>query len=221
MVKLMGRPLLLDLFCCAGGCAVGYHRAGFEVVGVDIEPQPKFPFEFVQADAMTFPLDGFDAIHASPPCQRYSRINRGMGTADQYPDLIAPVRERLERSGVPWVIENVEGAPLRWPVVLCGTMFGLRTTGGLWLRRHRLFETSFAMLVRPCRHPRSPSIGVYGNGTNFHHRRRLGRNITTNEQREAMGINWMARAELTQAIPPAYTEYIGRHLIKQLPNRPD
>jgi len=215
-VQSIVRPRLLDLFCCAGGAGMGYHLAGFDVFGVDIEPQPKYPFQFVQADAMRFPLDGFDAIHASPPCQAYSRICKGMGTAKDHPDLVAAVRERLESSGVPWVIENVEGAPLRFPITLCGTMFCLRSKSGLWLRRHRGFETSWMMLAPPCEHPRSPSIGVYGNGTNSHHRKRLGRNITTEEQREAMGIDWMARKELTQAIPPAYTRWIGERMLAEL-----
>lgn len=115
----MTKPRLLDLFCGAGGAAAGYHRAGFDVVGVDINPQPNYPFEFHQADAMTFPLDGFDAIHASPPCQRYSRMSTSRPTlAATYPDLVAPIRERIERG--PYVIENVPGAPLVDPLVLCG-----------------------------------------------------------------------------------------------------
>ena len=119
----MRRRRLLDLFCGAGGAAVGYHRAGFDVVGVDIEPQPRYPFEFHQADAMTFPLDGFDVIHASPPCQAYTDLRRARAASTA---LIEPVRER-SRFGVPYVIENVEGAPLLDPIVLCGTMFpGLR-----------------------------------------------------------------------------------------------
>lgn len=213
---MSNRPRLLDLFCGAGGCAVGYHRAGFDVVGVDIKPQPHYPFEFHQADAMTFDLCGFDVVHSSPPCQAYSRICRGMGTASTHPDLVAKVRERLTSSGVPWIIENVEGAPLQFPITLCGTMFGLQSKSGLWLRRHRGFELSWGMLAPTCQHPRSPSIGVYGNGTNSHHLKRLGRNITTEEQREAMGIDWMPRSELTQAIPPAYTEFIGRQLLARI-----
>ncbi len=209
-------PLLLDLFCGAGGCSMGYHRAGFDVVGVDVNPQPHYPFKFIQADAMTFPLDGFDVIHASPPCQKYSVICKGMGTTDGRPDLVAATRSRLETSGVPWVIENVEGAPLRFPLLLCGSMFGLQTSEGLWLRRHRLFESSMMFLGPQCCHPRGMSIGVYGNGTNSWHREKLGRNITTDEQREAMGIDWMPRKWLSQAIPPAYTEWIGRRIIESL-----
>jgi hypothetical protein len=141
---------LLDLFCGAGGAGVGYHRAGFEVVGVDIEPQPNFPFEFVQADAMTYPLDGFDAIHASPPCQAYSLASgyQGKGARAKYPELVGPTRDLLVQTGLPWVIENVPNAPIRKDLLLCGEMFGLR------LHRHRIFELGgrFAMM----QHPHSP-----------------------------------------------------------------
>lgn len=204
---------LLDLFCKAGGASMGYHRAGFRVVGVDIEPQPRYPFEFHQHDAMTFPLDGFDVIHASPPCQRYSAINRGMKTSHKYPDLVSAVRRRLE--GRMYVIENVVGAPLMQPITLCGSHFGL-SSGNMWLRRHRWFELPVLLLAPSCEHPNGLSIGVYGNGTNKWHRDLLGRNITVAEQREAMGIDWMTRAELTQAIPPAYTEWIGRRLRQEV-----
>jgi DNA (cytosine-5)-methyltransferase 1 len=124
------KPRILDLFCCAGGVAVGYSRAGFDIVGVDIDPQPHFPFEFIQADALTLDmkfLRSFDAIHASPPCQSYSDLAKRNRNAHEWPRLIEPVREILIKSGKPYVIENVEGAPLLNPVVLCGTMFkGLR-----------------------------------------------------------------------------------------------
>jgi DNA (cytosine-5)-methyltransferase 1 len=209
----MRKPRLLDLFCGAGGCSVGYSRAGFEVVGVDINPQPHYPFEFRQADATSFPLDGFDVIHASPPCQRYSAICKGMGITDDKPDLVDWTRVRLLTSGVPYVIENVVGSPLENPIRLCGSMFGLTTKGGLWLRRHRLFESNVPLPQPKCQHPRGLSIGVYGNGTNRWHRDLLGRNITTEEQREAMGIDWMPRKYLTQAIPPAYTEWIGKQIV--------
>src|SRR5580658_6025519 len=143
---------LLDLFCCAGGVAVGYSRSGFEVVGVDIEPQPNFPFSFVQADALTLPMEflkSFDAIHASPPCQSYSDLAKRNGHADEWPRLIEPVREMLIETGKPYVIENVDGAPLLNPVVLCGTMFK-----GLRVLRHRLFEANFPILIPPHgRHP--------------------------------------------------------------------
>jgi DNA (cytosine-5)-methyltransferase 1 len=144
---------LLDLFCCAGGAAEGYSRAGFEVVGVDIKPQPHYPHTFIQADALTLKRDfmaSFDAIHASPPCQSYSDLAKRNGNADEWPRLVEPVREMLIRSGLPYIIENVEGAPLLNPAVLCGTMFK-----DLRVLRHRLFETSFPVMVPPHgRHPK-------------------------------------------------------------------
>ena len=209
----MSKPVLLDLFCGAGGAAMGYHRAGFDVVGVDIRPQPHYPFRFIQADAMTFPLDGYDAIHASPPCQYYSlaaKYQRNRGKV--YPDLIPPVRERLSASGLPWVMENVEGAPLINPVMLCGSMFGLG------VRRHRLFESpalsrSLVFTAAACRHDRI-FLCVTGHGTPSWVREKLGRCQTAAESRAAMGIEWMNRDELSQAIPPAYTEWLGRQLIE-------
>lgn len=147
------KPRLLDLFCGAGGSAVGYARAGFEVVGVDLKSQPRYPFEFHQADAMTYPLDGFDAIHASPPCQAYSVAQKLQGNL--HPDLIGPTRFRLTESGKPYVIENVVGAPLLKPTLLQGTMFGLRT------ERKRLFETSFLLPMPPLAYtaPRHAKMG--------------------------------------------------------------
>ena len=203
------RPRLLDLFCGAGGAAMGYHRAGFDVVGVDVKPQPRYPFEFRQADAMTFPLDGFDAIHASPPCQAFSIATRMQGNPADHPDLLTPTRERLRQSRVPWVIENVQGAPLRTDFKLCGCMFGLG------VRRERWFETSWWAydLRQPCHHP-EPVIGVYGySGPRPGSGRISGRLATWSK---AMGIDWMEVLELAQAIPPAYTEYIGRQLIEAL-----
>jgi DNA (cytosine-5)-methyltransferase 1 len=201
---------LLDLFCGAGGCSMGYHRAGFDVVGVDINPQPHYPFEFHQADAMTYPLDGFDIIHASPPCQAYSQSALSQRNAGkEYPDLLAPTRTRLEASGAAWIIENVPGAPMRPDLRLCGCQFGLK------LRRERWFETSwraFAM-IPPCNHP-EPVVSVVGHGTPSWVREKLGFNPTIHHYREAMGIDWMNRSELSQAIPPAYTEYIGAHLME-------
>ena len=202
-------PRLLDLFCGAGGCAMGYHRAGFEVVGVDINPQPHYPFEFDQADALTYPLEGFDVIHASPPCQHYAKFSRNLGTAARHPDLVPPMQKRL--AGHVYVLENVVGAPLVWPFMLCGSMFGLH------VRRHRLFESPFLqphLIFAPmaCRHDGIP-IGVYGNGTTVWHREKLGRNVHVAEKREAMGIDWMTGAELKESIPPAYTEWIGRQVL--------
>ena len=135
------RPRLLDLFCKAGGGAMGYVRAGFEVIGVDIKPQPHYPFEFHQGDAMTYPLEGFDAYHASPPCQRYSRT-KSLHPGCKYPDLLAQTRNLLIATGKPWVIENVVGAPFQHWIMLCGMMFGLRTY------RHRRFETSFRSILK-------------------------------------------------------------------------
>lgn len=201
----MSKPRLLDLFCGAGGAAMGYHRAGFDVVGVDIEPQPNYPFEFHQADALEYPLDGFDAIHASPPCQGYS-VTAPLHPEADCPKLIKPVRQRLQGTTAAYVIENVPGAPLMNAVTLCGTQFGLRT------RRHRLFETSWRLfaLMPPCvAHDEAP-VQVFGHGGDS------SRYWTMHDWREAMGIDWMKRDELAEAIPPAYTEWIGGHLMGAL-----
>lgn len=216
------RPLLLDLFCGAGGCAVGYHRAGFDVVGVDHRPMPRFPFEFHQGDALEFLAargHEFDAIHASPPCQAYSILSTL--NKKTYPNLLPATREAL--CGRPcWVIENVPGAPMELAIMLCGSMFGLKTTtalhGEVWLKRHRWFESN-ALLMAPgacqCRKGR-PKVPVYGNGAGGpKHSRMRGRGVAQ-AAREVMGIDWMNRRELDQSIPPAYTEFIGRQLIDQL-----
>jgi C-5 cytosine-specific DNA methylase len=209
----MARPRLLDLFCGAGGAGMGYDRAGFEVTGVDNRPQPRYPFTFVQADAMTFPLDGFDAIHASPPCQPFScatpRRLRG-----EHADLVQAARARLNGKGLPWVIENVPLAPVRPDIELCGCVVGLPE-----LERKRWFElgawSSFD-LRPPCYHP-IPVVTVVGHG-----RCRTGvpgTNLKADWAR-AMRIDWMTRDELAQAIPPAYTEYIGGLLLAQLERGP-
>lgn len=198
---------------------MGYYRAGFtQIVGVDTKPQPRYPFEFVQADALDFPLDGFTHYHASPPCQAYSR-SKNNGCHKNAPKLISQVRDRLEATGLPYVIENVEGAPLEDiplfgvnTILICGAYFGLGVSG-FDLNRHRLFESNIMLVEPPCVHRRGQTIGVYGNGTNAWHWKKFGRCVTTNEARSAMGIDWMARKELTQAIPPAYTEFLGRQLI--------
>ena len=211
---------------------MGYARAGFEVVGVDIAPQPHYPFEFHQADAMEFPLDGFDAIHASPPCQAYSVLRRAnIGT--EYPDLVAPTRTRLLATGLPFVMENVPGAPLITGLVLCGSMFGLGAVceDGTYrqLRRHRLFESNVYLWEIPCDH-QGEAIGVYGGGraprwtfangaTKDPYGRRGGYQGTVKEKREAMGIDWMPAARLSQAIPPAYTEWIGTQLLQAVTAR--
>jgi DNA (cytosine-5)-methyltransferase 1 len=205
----MGKPKLLDLYCGAGGAAMGYYRAGFEVIGVDIEPQPHFPFEFHQGDALTYPLEGFDAYHASPPCQ-FASILTPTDKKANHENLIPATRQRLLATGKPFVIENVKGARehLINPIFLCGTMFGLR------IYRHRYFETNIVLplLNTSCNHFKHP---VLISGT--HKRTDQPRfEYKVAECREASGIDWMTHAELDQAIPPAYTEYIGKYLIKAL-----
>lgn len=201
---------VLDLFCKAGGCTRGYQRAfpGCHVTGVDIEDQPRYVGDvFVRADALDFDLDGYDLIHASPPCQDYS-VTRTMHDAE-YPRLIDPIRERLERAGVPYVIENVVGADLRNPLLLCGSSFGLG------VRRHRLFECSPMVLLRPrCVHHLQPfPIDVTGTGgPGGRHRKPR----SLQEARDAMGIPWMSRRELSEAVPPAFTEYVGNALRSSL-----
>lgn len=195
----------LDLFCCGGGAGMGLAQAGFDVVGVDIEPQPHYPFEFRQADAMTFPLDGFDFIWASPPCQAYTLCQRIR--SNEHPDLVGPMRSRLEASGAVWCIENVPGAPLRDPIELCGAMFGLRTY------RHRLFECSFP--VAAPQHPPhvapTTKMGRPPRAGEFMHV--VGNFSGVRQAREAMGIDWLPRDRLREAIPPAYSEFIGRAAI--------
>lgn len=217
----MAKPRLLDLFCGAGGAAMGYHRAGFEVVGVDIKPQPNYPFEFIQADALEFvgAFGGlYDAIHASPPCQAYSQSTLGQRNAGkEYVDLLGPTRKVLEAYRAPWVIENVPNAPMRADVILCGSQFGLP------LVRHRWFEFSerptFELLA-PCSHDRM-AITVTGRGTPSYVRKSrekagIARNYQPKEVGEAMGTPWMTRLECSQAIPPAYTEFIGQQLLRAI-----
>lgn len=217
----MKRPRLLDLFCGAGWASMGYYRAGFDVVGVDIVPQPHYPFEFHRADALQFPLDGFDAIHASPPCQSYSvavtsRSSRWVPTLGKdEPALIAPIRARLAATGVPYVIENVAGATreMEFPLLLCGTMFGLP------IPRHRRFETVPMILMAPG-HPDCRGVAKrYAAQRGWDHRdmtvtgkgRRAG---TLQRWQEVMGIDWqMTQHQLAEAIPPVYTEYIGSELM--------
>ncbi len=217
-----GRKLrLLDLFCCAGGAGVGYSRAGFDVVGVDIKPQPNYPLPFIQTDVMALDpgfLASFDAIHASPPCQSYSDLAKRNRNADAWPRLIDPVREMLIQSGLPYIIENVEGAPLQKPVVLCGTMFK-----GLRVLRHRLFETNFP-LVAPA-HGKHPKVHTfdkrkshYGKTDDMRDFVQVtgGGNSSIAAARDAMGIDWMTKNELNEAIPPAYTQYIGEQLLDHM-----
>lgn len=213
----MTRPRLLDLFCGAGGCSVGYHRAGFDVTGVDIEPQPRYPFEFVRADAMTFPLEGFDAVAASPVCYRWSKMRDCRpGMKDDQPDLITPLRPRLIAADVPYVIENLRGAPLVNPVQVCGSGLGLR------LQRHRRFECSFPAWGVPCAHGQNPWNPAYGHATGRKRRRVpvIGEwRVPEPLQQQAMGIDWMTLPELQEAVPPAYAEYIGGQLLEHLAER--
>jgi DNA (cytosine-5)-methyltransferase 1 len=241
----VSKPRLLDVFCGAGGAAMGYHRAGFDVVGVDINPQPNYPFEFAQMDALEvlkrIVLHGaftpavpvcqefgdFAAIHASPPCQAYSTVtqrNRHRQTYD-HPELIAPTRELLRATGLPYVIENVEGASreLLEPTRICGSAF--RDD----LHRHRYFETNWPLMAPPCAHGRrrrvfrsldsrmvrrgqlAGVVGVHGH-LNYPGEKEL--------REAAMEIDWMATEELTQAIPPMYTELIGHQLAQHLKAKP-
>jgi DNA (cytosine-5)-methyltransferase 1 len=220
-ISTLGEDLkALDLFCGAGGASMGLHRAGLEVVGVDINPQPRYPFEFHQSDAMTFPLDGFDFIWASPPCQHYCALNV-MKNARKHPDLVGPVRDRLRRSGTPWVIENVFGAPLLNPTMLCGSFFGLESNG-FQLRRHRYFESSFHLPLTPSCSHYLRTLGVYGAKVRdiAQEKRHYAKDKGTRGKPvgvvlphsygfEAMGIDWMNIEELALSIPPAYSEFIA------------
>lgn len=204
------RPLLLDLFCGDGGAAAGYHRAGFDVLGVDIVNRPNYPYDFVKADAIDFLADvrsgDFDAIHASPPCQAFSitgNLARAQGKQASGIDLVDVTRDELVRIGRPYIIENVPGAPLHDPLILCGSMFGLK------VRRHRLFETSFFTMQPECDHRgQGRPVGVYGSkGDSIPQGGKTAE--TLDEASEAMGIDWMPWRSLVLAIPPAYTEHIG------------
>ena len=221
----MSKPLLLDLFCGAGGAAMGYHRAGFDIVGVDHKLQPNYPFEFILADAMEYSLEyswghmvgGFDVVHASPPCQAYVQRNKHLQTG--HPKLIAPMRAKLRKWGGVYVIENVLPEVLVTPMRICGTALGLGVI------RHRFFEIpSLAAFDISCVHQGTVSEGdyaaVYARGGKGPRRGKGNRDPGPLGEGpnwgEAMGIDWMTDKELTQAIPPAYTEYIGRELIKWL-----
>lgn len=194
---------VLDLFCCAGGAAMGYHLAwpDAEIVGVDISPQPRYPFTFVQADAMVYPLDGFDFVHASPVCKAHTKTGWAyhFGYHANHADLITPTRDLLASWGGPWVIENVPGAPMRPDLVLCGSMFDLG------VRRHRWFESNRPLppWVLSCNHSRRV-VSPHGNPNRF--------KGSAKQWAEAMGIDWMTGPELAQAIPPAYTRYLAEQL---------
>ena len=218
------RPRLLDLFCGAGGAATGYHQAGFSIVGVDIDPQPSYPFQFIQSDVFDIDSDfiaTFDAVHASPPCQAYSDLVSLNGNADALPRLIDPVRDILVAFGKPYIIENVEGAPLQNYVVLCGTMFQ-----GLRVLRHRLFETNFYILAPP--HKEHPKVHTfdkrkahYGKTDEMKDFVQVtgGGNCSIRAARDAMGIDWMKKREINEAIPPVYTHFVGNYLMEYLLKR--
>ncbi|MFI9805042.1 SAM-dependent methyltransferase [Streptomyces sp. NPDC052301] len=203
------RPRLLDLYCCQGGAAKGYNDAGFDVTGVDKNPQPRYPFRFIQADATTFALEhgaGFDFIHASPPCQHDSDCQRIQNNA--HPDLIAPTRTALETTGRPWVMENVGGASpkLRNPVMLCGPMFGLETY------RHRFFETGGGFHLTQPEHPAHtvPQAKMGRPVPPGHYGQFVGNFSGVELARRVMAVPWMNRDGIRECIPPAYAEHIGR-----------
>lgn len=209
----------LDLFCGAGGVAMGLHRAGFEVVGVDIGDQPNYPFAFVRGDALRppFDLDAFDFIWASPPCQAYTTLNNVLG--NEYPDLVAAARALLVASGKPYIIENVAGAPLHAPVMLCGTMFGLR------LFRHRYFESNLPLAAPE--HVSHEELGLRAPRTGRQPQDKgevwsiYGHFSGVAEGRAAMGIDWyMTQRETAQAIPPAYSEFLGRQVERHIAGKP-
>jgi DNA (cytosine-5)-methyltransferase 1 len=211
---------LLDLFSGAGGAGVGYARVGFTVTGVDLAPQPRYPFTFVQGDALAYLREHgaeYDVIHASPPCQRYSSMTGRWGRSGSHPDLVDPTRDLLQMSGRPYIIENVPGAPLRDPLMLCGTMFGL--TGPDWhLRRHRIFETSVPLFPpASCAHRPGYAMAVYGHPGGSSRRDPRARFGSFAEWQAAMRIDWMNAEELAEAIPPAYTEWIGGALLRGNP----
>lgn len=225
----MKRPLLIDLYCGAGGAAVGYHRAGFDVLGVDINPQPRYPYAFLQADVLKLDLRFFniaDAIHASPICQGHTVLRHAPGTKE-HPNLIIPTRRMLDATGKLWTIENVEGAAEHMPgaICLCGSMFGLGVDG-FQLRRHRLFQTNWSLEApKHCDHKNDgpPVMGVYGGHVRIRaakHGGRGTRDLPGHDKpamaRAAMGMPWATMAEMSEAIPPAYSHYVGLNLMKRL-----
>lgn len=216
------KPRLFDMFCKAGGAGVGYARAGLDVVGMDIEPQPNCPHEVIVGDCLAVDpawiAANFDAVHASPKCQKYSDLAKRNGNGHMHPDQIPAVRAILRATGLPYLIENVDGAPLLDPVVLCGTMFP-----GLRVLRHRGFETNWPAVAPP--HGKHPL--VYTMDKRKAHYGKLcdrtafvqvtgGGNCSKAAAADAMGIDWMTKDELNQAIPPAYTEYLGRQLLAHI-----
>jgi DNA (cytosine-5)-methyltransferase 1 len=231
----MSKPRLLDLFCCEGGMAQGYANAGFEVVGMDINPQKRYPFEFHQGDALNLAAwpsravawIGFDAIHASPPCQADSITKHSH--SKQHVSLVAQTRELLQKTGLPYVLENVIGAKMPGSIVLCGASFDLTATdedgSSLVLKRHRQFESNIPLMTRPCdcaeyKRQGYKIGGVYGGGSRDRNHaenvRHGGYTPSKAVQEELMRIDWMTQHGLHQAMPPVYGEFIGRQLISYL-----
>jgi DNA (cytosine-5)-methyltransferase 1 len=223
------KPRLLDLFSGAGGAAMGYYRVGFDVVGVDIAFQKHYPFEFHQADALEYLKEHgkeFDAIHASPPCQAYTVAQSLQNRV--HPRLIEPIRDLLKSSGIPYIIENVPGSPICANLILCGSMFNLHYQN-LMLYRHRLFETGngFELLPFPpttCNHS-APAISIFGHSVLGAAKQGRAKGYKHPNERKGMGIkvarlvmdcDWMTLGELSEAVPPAYTEFIGRQLIQSI-----
>lgn len=216
--RLVGpsRPKALDLFCCAGGAAMGLHRAGYDVTGVDIKPQPRYPFRFIQGDALAQDLTGYDFVWASPPCQAHSTLKHRTGIT--YECFIERTREKLKAWGGLYITENVMGAPLVNPVRICGSAFA---SYGLNVRRHRLFESNVMLEGTDCQHWKQPEpLDVSGTGS-----RRLGARLdgkggnsrkprNLKEAQDAMDIDWMNRRELSQAIPPIYAEWLARQIMR-------
>lgn len=216
--------ILLDLYCCAGGAGKGYADAGFTVTGVDRDPQPNYPFCFTQDDVISYLKEKVKAIrllvkvvHASPPCQDHCALTKGTNRGLVYDDYLAETRELLEWVGLPYVIENVAGAPIRKDLMLCGEMFDLRVL------RHRYFEFGGGLTPPKIKHPKhrgrvagmrhgvwyeGPYFAVYGDG---------GGKGTVKQWQDAMGIDWTSvRREIAEALPPAYTRFIGEHVMKEL-----
>lgn len=229
----MMQPVLIDFYCCGGGASEGFHRAGFDVLGIDNEPQPRYRFEFARMSALdaldilngggkiefdTGRLIGAEDVAAyvgSPPCKVHTSLKPF--SASHHIDLIPDTRERFRASGKPYIIENVPGAPLIDPVQLCGTAFGLGAQcidGWRNLKRHRLFESNVPLIGTECPGDHGDVIGVYGVGGGGWQTR--GYKGYADESREAMGIDWLPQKYLSQALPPVYAKYLGHQLLAAL-----